>query len=85
MAGKIDAVSVSLNAQNEDIYNQHCVPALNHSWQAMLEFVKLAPRWIPDVTATAINGLDGVEIPACRQLAVECGVKFRQRELDLVG
>ena len=85
MAGKIDAVSVSLNAQNEDIYNQHCVPALNHSWQAMLDFLQLAPRWIPNVTATAINGLDGVDIAACRQLAAECGVNFRQRELNRVG
>ncbi len=85
MAGCIDALSVSLNAQNETIYNRHCVPALENSWQSMLDFLQLAPASIADVTATAINGLDGVDIAACRQLAEDRGVKFKQRELDLVG
>ena len=85
MAGCIDALSVSLNAQNETIYNRHCAPALKNSWQSMLDFLQLAPASIEDVTATAINGLDGVDIAACRQLADERGVKFRQRELDSVG
>jgi TatD family-associated radical SAM protein len=85
MAGLVDALSVSLNAQNEIIYNQYCAPALDHSWQAMLDFLQRAPGWIPDVTATAIHGLPGVDIAACKQLATDCGVKFRQRELDQVG
>ena len=85
MAGCIDALSVSLNAQNESIYNRHCVPALKNSWQSMLDFLQLAPAYVADVTATAINGLEGVDITACRQLAEERGVKFRQREMDLVG
>ena len=85
MAGLIDAISVSLNAQNEALYIQHCVPALDNSWHAILDFLQQAPAYIPDVTATAINGLDGVDVIACRRLAEERGVKFRQRELDLVG
>ena len=85
MKGLIDAVSVSLNAQNEAVYKHHCVPALDHSWQAMLDFLQQAPSYIPEVTATAINGLDGVDIVASRHLARECGAEFKQRELDLVG
>jgi TatD family-associated radical SAM protein len=85
MSGLIDALSVSLNAQNEATYINHCAPALENSWQAMLDFLQLAPAFIPDVTATAINGLDGADMAACRQLAEERGVKFRQRELDSVG
>lgn len=85
MKGLIDAVSVSLNAQNEAVYKHHCDPALDHSWQAMLDFLQQAPSYIPGVTATAINGLDGVDIDACRHLARECGAEFKQRELDLVG
>ena len=85
MAGLIDALSVSLNAQNEELYNQHCSPALDRSWQSMLDFLQLAPTWIPDVTATAIKGLAGIDITACEQLARERGAKFRQRELDQVG
>jgi len=85
MSGLIDALSVSLNAQNETTYIHHCAPALENSWQAMLDFLELAPAFIPDVTATAINGLDGADMTACRQLADERGVKFKQRELDSVG
>ncbi|GMT39924.1 MAG: radical SAM protein [bacterium] len=85
MEGLIDALSVSLNAQNEEIYNYHCAPALKNSWQAMLDFLELAPASIPAVTATTINGLAGVDVEVCRILAEERGVKFRQRELDLVG
>ncbi|MFW2438365.1 MAG: TatD family nuclease-associated radical SAM protein [Arenicellales bacterium] len=85
MSEFIDALSVSLNAHNEATYIQHCAPALENSWQAMLDFLELAPAFIPDVTATAINGLDGADIAACRQLADERGVKFKQRELDSVG
>lgn len=85
MSGLVDALSVSMNAQNETVYNTHCDPALPESWQAMLDFLALAPRWVPDVTATAINGLEGVDIEACRALARQLGVAFRQRELDRVG
>jgi TatD family-associated radical SAM protein len=81
----IDSVSISLNAQNEEVYNKHCQPQLPGSYQAMLEFVRQAPAYIDEVTVTAINGLDHVDIDACRQMAVKLGVKFRQRELDRVG
>lgn len=85
MSGLVDALSVSLNAQNAEIYARHCVPALPGSWPALLDFLHQAPRWIPEVTATAIHGLPGVDIAACRRLADELGVAFRQRELDAVG
>lgn len=81
----IDALSISLNAQNEEVYNRHCVPALTGAYDAMLDFVEQAPRYISDVSASAINGLEGVDIDACRQLTEQRGVKFRQRELDVVG
>ncbi len=81
----IDALSISLNAQNEAVYQRHCQPALKGSYAAMLEFVALAPDYISDVSASAINGLEDVDIHACRQLAEQRGVKFKQRELDVVG
>lgn len=85
MAGLVDALSVSMNAQNATVYNRHCEPALDKSWQAMLDFLQQAPTYIPEVTATAIHGLEGVDIDACRALACQLGVNFRQRELDRVG
>ena len=85
MAECIDALSISLNAQNADIYDRHCQPALAGSFEQMLEFVAEAPKYIKDVTATAIDGLEGVDVEACRALAEERGVKFRRRVLDVVG
>jgi TatD family-associated radical SAM protein len=85
MAGLIDAVSVSLNAQSPDVYNLHCQPTLAGAYQAVLAFMQEAPRYIPEVTATAIDGLEGVDIDACARLARMCGARFRRRELDVVG
>lgn len=85
MAEYVDALSISLNAQNAEVYDRHCQPALAGSFEQMLDFVAQAPNYIPDVTATAIDGLEGVDIAACRKLAEERGVKFRRRVLDVVG
>lgn len=85
LAQCVDALSVSLNGQNEYVYNQHCDPGLQGSFQAVLDFLVLAPQYIPDTTATAIDGLEGLDISACEQLARERGVKFRRRILDIVG
>jgi TatD family-associated radical SAM protein len=78
----VDALSVSLNAQDEAIYERHCRPNLPGSYQAMLEFLRRAPEHVPEVTATAIEGLEGVDIDACRRLAEGLGVRFRKRILD---
>ncbi len=85
MQGRVDALSVSLNAQNSEVYDRHCRPALAGSYEALLAFLRQAADYIPDVTATAIDGLEGVDIVACERIASECGVKFRTRNLDVVG
>lgn len=84
-SGRIDALSVSMNAHSEALYNQHCRPALPGSFHAMLAFLEQAPAYVREVTATAIDGLPGVDIEACRKLAAQRGVKFRRRVLNVVG
>ncbi len=74
-----------MNAQNEKVYDQHCVPAVKGSYDSMLDFLRLAPQYIPDTTATAIDGLEGVDTDACEKQAKKLGVKFRRRVLDIVG
>ncbi len=85
LRGLVDSLSVSLNAQDPEVYDRHCQPQLKGSWQAVVDFLRQAPHYIPRVTATAIDGLEGVDIEACEQLARELGVAFRRRELDKVG
>jgi TatD family-associated radical SAM protein len=85
LAECVDALSVSLNAQNSEIYDIHCRPNLPGSYEAMLEFLRRAPEYIADVTATAIDGLEGVDIAACETIAQAMNVKFRRRTLNEVG
>ena len=85
LEGPVDALSISLNAQNETVYNRHCRPSLAGSYAAMLEFTDRARDFVPDVTMTAIDGLEGVDIAACERIALDLGVKFRVRLLGVVG
>ncbi|MBF0159158.1 MAG: YchF/TatD family DNA exonuclease [Magnetococcales bacterium] len=83
--GLIDAISISLNAQDEETYNRHCQPALSGSYAAMLAFVEAVRQHVPEVTLTAIRGLPGVDIDACRRIADTLGVHFRMRILHQLG
>ena len=85
LAEVVDSLSISMNAQNAEVYNQHTKPRLRGAFPAMLEFARLAHERGMEVTLTAINGLEGVDIDACREIAESLGVGFRRRELDVVG
>lgn len=83
--GLIDAVSVSLTAQNESLYIRHCQPGLQGSYQAVLDFLVAVQAHVPEVVATAIDGLEGVDVEACRKMAEGLGATFRKRTLNQVG
>ncbi|MBF0176127.1 MAG: YchF/TatD family DNA exonuclease [Magnetococcales bacterium] len=83
--GVIDAVSVSLTAQNQATYDRLCRPSLAGSYEGMLAFIRAVRAHVPDVTATAIDGAEGVDIAACHHLAESLGVRFRARRLDRLG
>lgn len=85
MATAVDALSISMNAQNEALYIRHTRPRLADAYAAMLEFARLAGERGIEVTLTAIDGLEGVDVAACEQIAHRLGVNFRRRELDNVG
>lgn len=84
-SGIVDSISISLNAQNARLYRRHCRPKHRHAYKAMLDFTRKAREVVPHVTVTAIDGLAGVNIAACKQQAEELGVDFRRRVLDQVG
>ncbi|MBF0152273.1 MAG: YchF/TatD family DNA exonuclease [Magnetococcales bacterium] len=83
--GLIDAVSVSMTAQDQATYDRLCQPSLVGSYQGMLDFLRAVQAHVPQVTATAIDGAEGVDIPACRRIAESLGVHFRVRLLDRLG
>jgi TatD DNase family protein len=85
LAGLVDAVSVSLNAQNAEVYEKLSQPQFGApAYEAVKEFIREATKYIPDVTATVVSA-PGVDVEACRKIVDELGARYRVRELDVVG
>jgi len=85
LAGKVDAVSVSLNAADAETYQRLCRSKFGAAgFAAVQDFIVEAIPHIPTVTATAV-ALPGVDMEACRRLANQLGVEFREREYNEVG
>jgi TatD DNase family protein len=85
LAGLVDAVSVSLNAQNAEVYEKLTQPKFGPmTYDAVKEFIREAKKYIPEVTATVVSA-PGVDIEACRKIAEGLGAKFRVREYNVVG
>ncbi len=85
LAEVVDAVSISMNAQDEALYERHCRPKQAGAFEAMQDFARRAGEQGMAVTLTAIDGLEGVDIAACERIASSLGVGFRRRMLDVVG
>ncbi len=86
LQGLVDAVSVSLNAESAEKYNRLCrSPFGEEGFRGVLDFLREAKTYIPDVTATVLD-MPGMDVPACRSLAEKTlGVKFKLRAYDEVG
>lgn len=85
LAECVDALSVSLNANTEAGYIKHCRPRLAGSWEAVNAFIREAPRYIKQVQVSALDGLEGVDIDACRKLVEDAGCQFKHRILGQLG
>ena len=85
LAGLVDSISVSLNAADAETYDHLCnTPFGRDGFQGVCGFLRDAPRYIPDVTASAVT-VPGLDVEAVRRLAESLGVKFREREYAEVG
>jgi TatD family-associated radical SAM protein len=85
LAEVVDSLSISMNAQDEETYIKHTRPKLEGAFAAMLEFARLAHELGIEVSLTAIDGLEGIDIAVCEALAKSLGVGFRRRVLNNVG
>ncbi len=86
LRGLVDAISISLNAENAAKYYQLCrSPFGEEGYKGILEFIRQAKEVVPEVIATVID-MPGVDVQACRRIAEEkLGVKFKVRTYDEVG
>ncbi len=85
LAPVVDALSISLNADTEAAYLQHCQPKLKGAYAAVNEFIQLAPKYINKVQVSAIDGLAGVDIEQCRHIVESANAEFKHRHLGIVG
>ena len=87
LVGRIDVVSVSLNAQDRETFERHCPSAFSpDGYTPMLDYIRAARDAGLAVVCTAVAGLEGVDMEACRRIAEEeLGVAWRGRTLSEVG
>ncbi|GAQ94940.1 TatD DNase family protein [Thermodesulfovibrio aggregans] len=84
LAGLIDSISISLNAQDKETYNRICNPANPDAYEAVIEFIKDAKEFVPKVQVTVVDVRE-VDLKKCEELANSLGVSFKIRHLDQVG
>ncbi len=86
LAEVIDVASVSLNAQNREVFERHCPSAFSpDGYTPMLDWIRAARDAGIAVVLTAVDGLEGVDMAACEQIAKDLGVTWRGRTLSEVG
>lgn len=77
----VDCISISLNAENAQKYNEICVCDYGEDgFYEMLDFAKKASKYVPEVVLSVVDVIGKDEIEACRKIAEETGVEFRVRE-----
>ena len=87
LVGLIDVVSVSLNAQDKETFERHCPSAFSpDGYTPMLDYIRSARDAGLDVVCTVLEGLEGVDVAACKRLVEEdLKVRWRSRTLHEVG
>ena len=82
LAGKIDVVSISLNAKSADEYQKICKSEFGAAaYDELLEFARLAKKYAR-VILTVVDCMGIADINACREIAENLGVEFRVREFE---
>ncbi len=84
LKGLIDSVSISLDADSEEKYQDLCKPAFKNAFESILSFIKEAKKYIPEVMVTVVD-IPEIDLDKCRAIAEELGVELRVREFNVVG
>ncbi|HBT20596.1 MAG TPA: radical SAM protein [Peptococcaceae bacterium] len=80
LCGIVDAVSISLNAENARKYYKICRPQFGpESYNHLLEFINESKKYIPKVKVTVVD-IPQIDVEKCRRIAETMGVDFEVRE-----
>ena len=83
----LDEVSVSLNSDNSEQYNEICQPKIDNAFEAVKDFLKCCKQAGIKTYASIVTGFDEREINVenCEKIAHELGAVFRNREFITNG
>lgn len=85
LKGLVDAISISLNAQDAPTYARVCPSKYGErAYPAVVDFIKEAKHYIPDVTASVVT-VPRVDVEKCREIVEGLSVKFKPRIYGRVG
>ncbi len=81
MAGRLDAVSVSLNAPTPEKYMELCHPRFGReAFGHIIQFTEDIKQYVSDVTMSVVSGsISPEDIEDCRRIAEKLQVRFRVR------
>lgn len=81
LKGLIDKFSISLNGENEEVYNRISLPKIEGAYTAVKDFIKEAVKEGFDTTATIVTGYKNynVDMQKCIEITKDLGAKFRER------
>lgn len=89
LVGLVDSISVSLNADSSEKYDEICQPwpsLRNGIYNKIKEFIAAAKKHIPQVQTTIVTHQENVDETHCETIArEELGVEFRPRRFNIVG
>ena len=89
LSGLIDEISVSLNTDTSEAYDEICRPLpmfRNGIYDKIKEFITEAKKHIPEVQATIVTHQKDVDENQCKDIVnKEFGVKYRARRYNIVG
>lgn len=82
LKGLVDEFSVSLNAQNKELYNTLSQPKIDNGYDEMLNFSKEAVDLGFKITMSVVSKFEDydVNLSECEKIAHSLGAEFRNRE-----
>jgi len=85
LKGLIDKASVSLNTDNEDLYDKFCHPEFGPgTYKRIIDFIGDLVKAGIDVEVTCLD-LPGVNMKKCEEIAGKLGASFRLRKVGVTG
>ena len=79
LEGNVDTLVVALRAQDGETYEKICKSKIQRAHNAVIEFIRRAKEFVPNVTVTAMADTEGVDLDACQRLAEDLEVDFISR------